>query len=212
MSLNFSILWTKIIIYMKTVRNSDWLRAVGLIPRSTNFYYHNLAWKTTRRTLNKYWIRNFKPNDVIVFSISVLNSFQFRLLCQANIKTLIKRNWKEFKKQIEKNLTTLGKNYFGSIIYFPKIFLDSIISGDAGDSLEYHNRMKFSTKDRDNDHYNGSCAQDFKGALWYKTCHTCNLNGLYLRGMHTSRGDGVNWYYWRGIYYSLKKTEMKIRP
>ena len=112
---------------MKTFRNSDWLRAVRLIPRSTNFYYHNLAGKTISRTLNKYRICNFQPNDVIVFSITVLNSFQFRLLCQANIKTLIKRNCKEFKKQIEKNLTPLGLNYFGSIIYFPKIFLYSIM-------------------------------------------------------------------------------------
>ena len=28
----------------------------------------------------------------------------------------------------------------------------------------------------------------------------------------TSDGDGVNWYHWRGDYYSLQKTEMKIRP
>ena len=97
--------------------------------------------------------------------------------------------------------------------YFPKIFFDTIISGDAGDSLGYHNGMKFSTKDRDNDlAYEGSCAQRFKGAWWYQTCHYSNLNGLYLRASHTSRANGVNWYHWRGYYYSLQKTEMKIRP
>ena len=82
-------------------------------------------------TFNKYRILNFQPNDVILFSISVLSSFQFLLLCQANIDfnyiTLIKRNWKELKKQNEKNLTSLGVIYFGSVIYFPKIFLDSIM-------------------------------------------------------------------------------------
>ena len=41
---------------------------------------------------NKYRIDTFQPNDVILFSICVLNSFQFRLLCQAYIKTIIKRN------------------------------------------------------------------------------------------------------------------------
>ena len=41
---------------------------------------------------NKYRIGTFQPNDVILFSICVLNSFQFRLLCQAYIKTIIKRN------------------------------------------------------------------------------------------------------------------------
>ena len=47
-------------------------------------------------TFNKYRILTFQPNDVILFSISVLSSFQFLLLCQANIDfnymTLIKRN------------------------------------------------------------------------------------------------------------------------
>ena len=97
--------------------------------------------------------------------------------------------------------------------YFPKIFFDTIISGDAGDSLGYHNGMKFSTKDRDNDLHSGySCAQESKGAWWYYKCHSSNLNGLYLRGNHTSYADGVNWYRWRGFYYSLQKTDMKIRP
>ena len=56
------------------------------------------------------------------------------------------------------------------------------------------------------------CAQRFKGAWWYKTCHNSNLNGLYPRGNHTSHGDGVNWVNWRGFYYSLQKTKVKIRP
>ena len=73
--------------------------------------------------------------------------------------------------------------------------------------------MKFSTKDRDNDLKTGrSCDQDFNGAWWYNSCHDSNLNGRYLAGRHTSRADGVNWYHWRGDYYSLKKAEMKIRP
>ena len=97
----------------------------------------------------------------------------------------------------------LSKNIFG--------FYN--VSGDAGDSLGYHNTMKFSTKDRDNDlYYDGSCAQLKKSAWWYKHCQNCDLNGLYFHGYHASFADGVNWYYWRGDYYSLQKTEMKIRP
>ena len=97
----------------------------------------------------------------------------------------------------------LSKNIFG--------FYN--VSGDAGDSLAWHNGMKFTTKDRDNDLKSGvQCAQEYKGAWWYNKCHSSNLNGLYLRGHHTSEADGVNWYYWRRNSYSLKKTEMKIRP
>ncbi|XP_078686985.1 microfibril-associated glycoprotein 4-like [Branchiostoma floridae x Branchiostoma belcheri] len=76
-----------------------------------------------------------------------------------------------------------------------------------------HNGFPFSTKDRDYDGYNsGSCAQTYKGAWWYDACHGSNLNGLYHGGPHTSYADGVNWASWKGAYYSLKRTEMKIRP
>ena len=73
--------------------------------------------------------------------------------------------------------------------------------------------MMFTTKDRDNDIKSTSnCALDYKGAWWYEYCHDSNLNGLYLRGPQSSHSDGVNWDTWKGEYYSLKKTEMKIRP
>ena len=85
-------------------------------------------------------------------------------------------------------------------------------SGTAGDSLTGHNGYKFSTRDQDNDvHSSASCAQVHEGGWWYVNCHTSNLNGLYLGGTHSSYGDGVNWYTWRGHYYSLKFAEMKLR-
>lgn len=68
--------------------------------------------------------------------------------------------------------------------------------------------MKFSTKDNDNDLNIDSCAQTYNGAWWYNRCHTSNLNGLYLS---VSYATGVNWASFRGIYYSLKRTEMKVK-
>ena len=44
-------------------------------------------------------------------------------------------------------------------------------SGTAGDSLEYHNGLGFSSSDEDNDGSSGSCAPTYKGGWWYKTCH-----------------------------------------
>ncbi|XP_078701986.1 microfibril-associated glycoprotein 4-like [Branchiostoma floridae x Branchiostoma belcheri] len=86
-------------------------------------------------------------------------------------------------------------------------------SGTAGDSLApRHPSMFFSTKDRDNDTNDLSCAQTYKGAWWYESCHDSNLNGLYHAGHHHSYADGVNWVSWKGTYYSLKHTEMKTRP
>ena len=90
-------------------------------------------------------------------------------------------------------------------------------SGTAGDSLTglwygTHNLSRFSTRDQDNDICSCSCAQSHKGAWWYFSCHGSNLNALYLRGSHSSNADGVNWITWKGFQYSLKFTEMKLRP
>nr|XP_058973802.1 ficolin-2-like [Pocillopora verrucosa] len=88
-------------------------------------------------------------------------------------------------------------------------------NGTAGDSMTYHSNMQFSTNDQDNDHgfynYVSNCAEHYKGAWWYNNCHRSNLNGLYHNGSEASYGKGVNWLTFRGYYYSLKRTEMKIK-
>ena len=72
--------------------------------------------------------------------------------------------------------------------------------------------MQFSTKDNNNDVYHDSCAQQFKGGWWYESCHRANLNGLYHGGPHDSYADGVCWEPFRGLRYSLKRTEIKLKP
>ncbi|XP_077989171.1 techylectin-5A-like [Glandiceps talaboti] len=87
--------------------------------------------------------------------------------------------------------------------------------GTAGDSLgtERHRNMAFSTRDQDNDEYDGNCAKTYKGGWWYGACHHVNLNGLYHHGDNpTESGDGISWQAWRGFHYSVKYTDMKIRP
>ncbi|XP_015762093.1 PREDICTED: microfibril-associated glycoprotein 4-like isoform X1 [Acropora digitifera] len=80
-------------------------------------------------------------------------------------------------------------------------------SGTAGDSLSYHHGSPFATKDRDN---NG-CALTNKGAWWYKSCYKSSLNGQYMPGA-IDKNPGMNWYYWKNSWISMKRTEMKIRP
>ena len=75
--------------------------------------------------------------------------------------------------------------------------------------------MEFSTKDRDNDQdirQKRNCALKYKGAWWYNGCHDSKLNGLYLRDSRSPNENGIIWHGWRGYHYSLKETEMKIRP
>ena len=84
-------------------------------------------------------------------------------------------------------------------------------SGSAGDSLAWHNNMKFTTKDRDNDQdSNGNCAVWYTGAWWYSKCHDSNLNGLYLG--NTVSHKGVHWYTYKSNRLSLKFAEMTLRP
>lgn len=81
--------------------------------------------------------------------------------------------------------------------------------GTAGDSLTYHNGRAFTTKDRDNDNsLEKNCARKFLGAWWYRACHYSNLNGDYGNNVY---GKGLNWRSWRGLFHSLKSTELKIR-
>ncbi|XP_034489359.1 microfibril-associated glycoprotein 4-like [Drosophila innubila] len=85
-------------------------------------------------------------------------------------------------------------------------------SGTAGDSLTHHRGKKFSTFDRDNDDWKeGNCAEVSTGAWWYfdYMCHFGNLAGVYN---DTSKRKGVNWYTFRGWYYSNKRAIMMIRP
>ncbi|XP_049588149.1 fibrinogen C domain-containing protein 1 [Syngnathus scovelli] len=86
-------------------------------------------------------------------------------------------------------------------------------SGDAGDKLSRHSGMKFSTKDRDQDTLsNTNCASYWKGAWWYRECHSSNLNGLYKES-GTCDGTNAVWHYLGGPKSTcLRFVEMKIRP
>ncbi|XP_055493455.1 LOW QUALITY PROTEIN: fibrinogen like 1B [Leucoraja erinacea] len=98
--------------------------------------------------------------------------------------------------------------------------------GTAGDALSgglipweqwssSHNGMQFSTSDHDNDRYTqGSCAHEGRSGWWFNRCHAANLNGKYYRrGNYSAKNDnGVVWNTWRGWWYSLRFTSMKVRP
>jgi len=76
-----------------------------------------------------------------------------------------------------------------------------------------HLGQKFSTRDQDNDNdKRASCAVIFSGAWWYNRCLASNLNGAYQRFPDTPHAYGIIWRSWKGYSYSLKFTEMKIRP
>ncbi|XP_058237083.1 microfibril-associated glycoprotein 4-like [Hemibagrus wyckioides] len=89
--------------------------------------------------------------------------------------------------------------------------VEGFIDGGAGDSLSYHNGLKFSTYDKEQNPY--GCARQHLGAFWYYACYGTNPNGIYLgRQDGTHYGIGNVWTTWRGLDYGLKTITMKIRP
>ncbi|CAH3139486.1 unnamed protein product, partial [Pocillopora meandrina] len=87
--------------------------------------------------------------------------------------------------------------------------------GTAGNALAPSDRngirnMSFTTRDRDNDVYQGgNCAVVYRGGWWYSACHNANPNGLYQGG---SSAQGITWALFRRQDYSLKHIEIKLRP
>ncbi|KAJ8408326.1 hypothetical protein AAFF_G00257400 [Aldrovandia affinis] len=77
--------------------------------------------------------------------------------------------------------------------------------------------LPFSTRDRDNDHKADiNCAEHLSGGWWFSSCGHSNLNGKYFSSpppkQRHQRKQGVFWKTWRGRYYPLKTTVMKIAP
>ncbi|XP_074485680.1 fibrinogen gamma chain [Sebastes fasciatus] len=108
------------------------------------------------------------------------------------------------------------------------------LGGDAGDAFDgfdhgddpsdkfytSHNGMQFSTFDKDNDKFDGNCAQQDGSGWWMNRCHAAHLNGKYYQGGVYSAKDagdagfdnGITWVTWHDRWYSLKETTMKIIP
>jgi hypothetical protein len=78
-----------------------------------------------------------------------------------------------------------------------------------GDSLDYHDGMKFSTHDQDNDESYNACAEKYHGAWWYDACHYSNLNGEYAKSALVA-GRYPTWGGWTN-QEALKETRMMIR-
>uniref|UniRef100_A0A672YUJ0 Fibrinogen gamma chain n=1 Tax=Sphaeramia orbicularis TaxID=375764 RepID=A0A672YUJ0_9TELE len=108
------------------------------------------------------------------------------------------------------------------------------LGGDAGDAFAgfdfgddpsdrfftSHNGMQFSTHDKDNDKYDGNCAQQDGSGWWMNRCHAAHLNGKYYQGGRYTEKDageygfdnGIIWVTWHNRWYSLKETTMKLIP
>uniref|UniRef100_K1R3Q3 Fibrinogen C domain-containing protein 1 n=1 Tax=Magallana gigas TaxID=29159 RepID=K1R3Q3_MAGGI len=84
-------------------------------------------------------------------------------------------------------------------------------SGTAGDSLAYHNGMKFSTRDQDNDTSKEQCSVERQGGWWFKACIDAHLNVPYLK-LAKITPISMTWYKFGNEHRALKRASMMIRP
>ncbi|KAH8277684.1 hypothetical protein KR018_003544 [Drosophila ironensis] len=83
--------------------------------------------------------------------------------------------------------------------------------GNASDALRTHDKMKFSTFDRDNDVFTHiNCAEYHHGAWWYDFCSRSNLNGKYFKD-EVDNAQSIYWEPWYS-FRSLKSVQMLVRP
>ncbi|CAC5414742.1 Fibrinogen-like protein 1,Fibrinogen-like protein A,Tenascin,Ryncolin-2,Ryncolin-4,Fibrinogen C domain-containing protein 1-A,Microfibril-associated glycoprotein 4,Tenascin-N,Fibroleukin,Angiopoietin-related protein 7,Ficolin-2,Ryncolin-1,Tenascin-R,Ryncolin-3,Ficolin-1,Fibrinogen C domain-containing protein 1-B,Fibrinogen C domain-containing protein 1 [Mytilus coruscus] len=73
-------------------------------------------------------------------------------------------------------------------------------SGNVGDQMAYHNGMKFSTKDQDNEVDSRNCAKTY-GAWWHKSCCYSGLN----------KDFNSNLYWFKFRNHAAKTSVMMIR-
>ncbi|NXH09246.1 ANGL4 protein, partial [Bucco capensis] len=90
------------------------------------------------------------------------------------------------------------------------------LSGELENAIGDFRQLPFSTRDHDNDlKADTNCAKHLSGGWWFSTCGHANLNGKYFRSIPRQRHErkqGIFWKTWKGRYYPLKSTTMKIQP
>ena len=105
-----------------------------------------------------------------------------------------------------------GLQCFLEARYFQHYFLcnifDSIIPGTF---LAFENNRPFSTKDVDNDADSTRHCATVRSAWWYSSCFKSDLNAAYMTGAGPTN-RGIIWRDFEANEYSIKRTEMKIRP
>ncbi|XP_067939506.1 microfibril-associated glycoprotein 4-like [Watersipora subatra] len=69
--------------------------------------------------------------------------------------------------------------------------------------LDYHNGMKFSTPDRDQDNNVDNCAQEYKGGWWYNSCLFVILNRVY-------DSNGLGGIMWSCNPNQFTESEMRV--
>ncbi|KAH9494711.1 Ficolin-2 [Bulinus truncatus] len=168
-----------------------WIIFQRRINGKVNFYQ---GWEEYRFGFGNYTVGEFYLGNENIFQLTTRRKHQLRIDLEFN-------NARYFAQYSLFRILGENENYRLKI---------SGYSGNATDNLiKSHANMMFSTFDKDNDGgSSANCAETFRGAWWYSSCHDSNLNGVWGS---SRRGEGVNWYSLTSVTASATFTEMKIR-
>ncbi|XP_049427962.1 fibrinogen gamma chain [Epinephelus fuscoguttatus] len=185
---------------------------------------------------NKDWVQYregfgyLSPDDTTEFWLG--NEKIHLLTAATTIPTVLRIelvDWDGNKRYADYNMFRVGPEIDSYRMTYGYYF-----GGDAGDAFDgfdfgddpsdkfftAHNGMQFSTHDKDNDKYDGNCAQQDGSGWWMNRCHAAHLNGKYYQGGRYTEKDagefgydnGIIWVTWHNRWYSLKETTMKLIP
>uniref|UniRef100_A0A1I8P0U7 Fibrinogen C-terminal domain-containing protein n=1 Tax=Stomoxys calcitrans TaxID=35570 RepID=A0A1I8P0U7_STOCA len=172
-------------------KSSNWITILKRFDGSVNFYRN---WSAYR-----YGFGN-SPHGEFFLGLEEIHN----MTSSAPHELLVVlKDWDNEMRYAHYDLFEIGRAFEGF-----KLKILGNYQGDAGDALEPHKGMMFSTFDVDNDmdkQPRHNCAIGFRGGWWFKNCYTSHLNGVY-----DSKGYGILWDTWRPKY-SLSYAEMKIR-
>lgn len=92
-------------------------------------------------------------------------------------------------------------------------------SGNAGDSLRFHNGEPFSTKDHDTRKHPSYCPQTFDSGWWFTKCFMVLLTGVHGEAIYDRADGGIKWAGPNrqspdgfGRYGPIKEAYMLVRP
>ncbi|KAG8194677.1 hypothetical protein JTE90_027992 [Oedothorax gibbosus] len=157
--------------------------------------YFNKTWEFYKRGFGHLEKDFWLGNDVI-YALTNQGSYSVRFDMRAANGTSAYALYDEFWIEDE------AQKYHMNILGY---------SGNAGDSMNVHHGMKFSTFDNDNDKSSGNCAADgfATGGWWFNNCIEANFNGLYypLGKYSGSFNNGVTWKSFGGTFNSMTNHE-----
>jgi len=156
-----------------------------LIQQSVDGYYSfNRSWAEFKVGFNdsrgNYWI----GNDLLH---QLTNEARYKLWCllqPTSTRVVYVANYDTFLVGSE------SSNYMLRVAHY---------YGNAGDAMNYHSGMMFTTYDRDNDmHATGNCAQDHAGGFWHNICYTAGV---------TAMRKGSSGFFWSTLPTSNKQLD-----